>query len=152
MAVIKNGYGQVELTRCSFLKDGNIESQCEAATDLENGKIVAVDKANKKVYDVDNIPSEVTKANLVYGVCYTAERNYNQFTPGRKHFITKAGEYPRVGILKAGDVFATNAYLENEGEVPANGTTLTKEKVTLLVADNEIGTADGQTAVKYQVL
>lgn len=150
MTVIKDGFSQVELTRCSFLKDGNIESQCEAAGDIENGKIVVVDKANKKVYDVDadDVPTE----NVVYGVCYTTERNYNQFTPGRKHFITKAGEYPRVGILKAGDVFATNAYLTNGEEAPENGTVLTKGAVKLLAADNEIGTADGQTAVKYQVL
>jgi hypothetical protein len=150
MTVIKDGFSQIELTRCSFLHDGNIESQCEAAGDIENGKIVVVDKANKKVYDVDadGAPTE----NVIYGVCYTAERNYNQFTPGRKHFITKAGECPRVGILKAGDVYATNAYLTNGTEAPKNGTVLTKGAVKLIVADNEIGTADGQTAVKYQVL
>ena len=161
MAVIKNGYGQIELTRVSFTKDGNIEAQCEyvATQDdkgnlevLENGKIVAVDKAAKKVYDAEKIPAEVTKENLVYGVNYTTEKIYNQFTPGRKNFAVVDGEYPRVGILKAGDVFATNAYLEDKGEVPAVGTVKTVGAVKLLVADNEIGTADGQTAVKYQVL
>ena len=161
MAVIKNGYGQIELTRVSFTKDGNIEAQCEyvATKDaegnpevLENGKIVAVDKAAKKVYDAEKIPAEVTKENLVYGVNYTTEKIYNQFTPGRKHFAVVDGEYPRVGILKAGDVFATNAYLEDKGEVPEVGTVKTVGAIKLLVADNEIGTADGQTAVKYQVL
>lgn len=159
--VIKNGYGQIELNRCSFLHDGNIEAQCEyvATTDaegnpevLENGKIVAVDKAAKRVYDAEKIPEGVSADNLVYGVNYTTEKIYNQFTPGKKHFAVVDGEYPRVGILKAGDVFATNAYLEDKSEVPAVGTVKTIGAVKLLVADNEIGTADGQTAVKYQVL
>jgi hypothetical protein len=162
MAVIKDGYGQIELTRVSFTRDGNIEAQCEfVARDengeptgevLENGKIVAVDKAAKKVYDAEKIPEGVSADNLVYGVNYTTEKIYNQFTPGRKNFAVVGGEYPRVGILKAGDVFATNAYLEDKGEVPAVGTVKTVGAVKLLVADNEIGTADGQTAVKYQVL
>jgi hypothetical protein len=161
MAVIKDKYSQIELTRVSFTKDGNIEAQCEyVATEdaegnpevLENGKIVAVDKAAKKVYDAEKIPAEVTKGNLVYGVNYTTEKNYDQFKPGRKYFAVVGGEYPRVGILKAGDVFATNAYLKNGEEVPAVGTVKEIGAVKLLVADNEIETADGQTAVKYQVL
>lgn len=149
MAVIKDGFGQIELNRCAFLRDGAVESQCAAAGDLENGKIVAVDKVNKLVYDVDadDAPTE----NVVYGVNYTAERIYNQFTPGRKNFIVKEGEYPRVGILSTGDIFSTNAYLENGAEDPVVGTVVTKGAVKLLVAE-VTDTADGQTAVKYEVL
>ena len=149
MAVIKDGFGQIELNRCAFLRDGAVESQCAAASDLENGKIVAVDKVNKLVYDVD--AEDAPEENVAYGVNYTAERIYNQFTPGRKNFIVKEGEYPRVGILSAGDVFSTNAYLENEAEDPVAGAVITKGAVKLLVAE-VTDTADGQTAVKYQVL
>lgn len=149
MAVIKNGFGQIELNRCAFLRDGAVESQCVAASDLEVGKIVAIDKVNKLVYDVDADGAPTT--NVVYGVHYTAERIYNQFTPGRKNFIVKEGECPRVGILSAGDVFSTNAYLENGAEDPVAGTVVTKGAVKLLVAE-VTDTADGQTAVKYEVL
>ena len=149
MAVIKDGHGQIELTRVSFTKDGNIEAQCFAAGDIDNGKIVAIDKANKKVYDVDaeGAPTE----NVVYGVNYTTEKIYDQFKPGRKNFYVEEGQCPRVGILKSGDVFATNAYLENGKEAPAVGSKLAKGGVELLVAEIT-DTADGQTAVKYQVL
>ena len=47
--VIKSGHGQIELNRCSFLRDGNIEAQCVAAEPIENGAIVVVDKQGKTV-------------------------------------------------------------------------------------------------------
>lgn len=145
-------YGQVELNRCAFLRDGAIESQCEAATDLENGRIVAIDKANKKVYDATNIPEGVTKGNLIYGINYTAERIYNQFTPGRKNFCVKKGEYPRVGILSTGDIFTTDAYLLHEGDFDK----LPEDVKLLAITKDEDGiditNPDGSTSVKYQVL
>ena len=147
--VIKNGYGQIELTRVSFTKDGNIEAQCVADEALENGLIVAVDKAAGTVKAVAKDAEADEK--MVYGVNYTTERIYNQFTPGRKNFRVEEGECPRVGILKAGDVFTTNAYLVNEGTTPAEGTVETYGAIKLLVAEIT-DTADGQTAVKYQVL
>jgi hypothetical protein len=148
--VIKDGHGQIELNRCSFLHDGNIESQCLAAEDLENGMIVAIDKVAGTV-------SKVTKGaeadpKKVYGVNYTTEKIYNQFTPGRKNFIVKGEvDYPRVGILKAGDIFSTNAYLVDGENAPKEGDVETYGGVKLLVAEIT-DTADGQTAVKYQVL
>lgn len=148
--VIKDGHGQIELNRCSFLHDGNIESQCLAAEDLDNGMIVAIDKVAGTV-------SKVTKGaeadtSKVYGVNYTAERIYDQFNPGRKNFFVEGNkDYPRVGILKAGDIFSTNAYLVNETNAPKEGTVETYGGVKLLVAEIT-DTADGQTAVKYQVL
>jgi hypothetical protein len=147
--VIKDGFGQIELNRCSFLHDGNIESQCKAAEDLENGMIVAIDKVAGTVSKVAKDDSADTAK--VYGVNYTAERIYNQFTPGRKNFIVEKDEYPRVGILKAGDIFSTNAYLVNGTDAPDEGTVETYGGVKLLVAEIT-DTADGQTAVKYQVL
>lgn len=147
--VIKNGYGQIELTRVSFTKDGNIEAQCVADEALENGLIVAVDKAAGTVKAVAK--DAEADAKMVYGVNYTTERIYNQFTPGRKNFRVEEGECPRVGILKAGDVFTTNVYLVNEGTTPAEGTIETYGAIKLLVAEIT-DTADGQTAVKYQVL
>jgi hypothetical protein len=145
--VIKDGYSQIELNRCSFLHDGNIEAQCVAEAALENGLIVAVDKAAGTV----KVAGDAAEDGIVYGVNYTSEKIYNQFTPGRKNFRVEAGEYPRVGILKAGDVFSTNAYLAHDAATPEVGDVLTKGSVKLLVAEIT-DTADGQTAVKYQVL
>lgn len=146
--VIKDGFGQIELNRCSFLHDGNIESQCKAVENLENGMIVAIDRSKGEVKKATGTAAE---DGMVYGVNYTAERIYNQFTPGRKNFIVEKDEYPRVGILKAGDIFSTNAYLTHDAEAPAVGTVEEKGGVKLLVAEIT-DTADGQTAVKYQVL
>ena len=150
MAVIKNGYGQVELNRCAFLHDGNIESQCKATEPLENGQIVVVNKAAGTV-------SKATSFDGLIGLNYTAERIYNQFTPGRKNFRVEKDEYPRVGYLTTGDVFSTNAYLTDKATAPevgqylqANGTHSATKTKFLVVAITD--TADGQTAVKYQVL
>ena len=97
----KYGYGQIEPNRCSFLHDGNVESQCRADEDLENGWIVRVDKAAGTVVSADSLEGLV-------GICYTAERIYERAT-GLKNFYTKKDEYPRVGYLKKGDVYTTNA-------------------------------------------
>lgn len=149
--VIKDGHGQIELNRCSFLHDGNIESQCLAAEDLDNGMIVAIDKVAGTV-------AKATSFDGLIGVNYTAERIYNQFTPGRKNFYVEGNkDYPRVGILKAGDIFTTNAYLTNGTNAPTEGQYLQSNgthsttKTRFLVAEIT-DTADGQTAVKYQVL
>lgn len=106
-------YSQVELNRCAFLHDGAIESQCIATEPLENGMIVAVDKATGTVKKA----GESAEAGMVYGINYTSERIYNQFTPGRKNFRVEKDEYPRVGILKTGDIFTTDAEVNNVGEV-----------------------------------
>ena len=151
MAVIKKGYGQVELNRCAFLHDGNIESQCVANEAIENGAIVNVDKANGTVVNATSFTTGLL------GVNYTAERIYNQFTPGRKNFRVEKDEYPRVGYLVTGDIFSTNAYLTDKATEPevgqylqANGTHGATKTKFLVVEVTD--TADGQTAVKYQVL
>ena len=129
-------YSQVELNRCAFLHDGAIESQCVAAAALENGQIVAVDK---KAGTVAVATGEET--NVIYGLNYTAERIYNQFTPGRKNFRVEKGECPRVGILKTGDIFTTDAEIE-----------LTYGTLKLAIVDENADCADGTPAKKYMVL
>ena len=78
--VIKSGHGQIELNRCSFLRDGNIEAQCVAAEPIENGAIVIVDKQAKTVKNATAFTTGLL------GVNYTTEKIYNQFTSGRKNF------------------------------------------------------------------
>jgi hypothetical protein len=131
-------YSQVELNRCAFLHDGAIESQCKAVEALENGQIVAVDKAKGEVKVATGTSAE---EGMVYGINYTAERIYDQFTPGRKYFRVEKDEYPRVGILKAGDIFTTDANIEgNCGPLK------------LVVVDANADCADGTKAKKYMVL
>lgn len=147
MAEISMGntrYSQVELNRCAFLHDGAIESQCvfNPADDdevqiLENGMIVVIDKANGEI----KIATGEEEGSVVYGLNYTSERIYNQFTPGRKNFYVAKGEYPRVGILAKGDIFTTDADLA--AFVTNN---------VLVVVDENADCADGTAAVKYMVL
>lgn len=160
MATLKrNGHGQIELTRVSFTRDGNIEAQCFAAEDMDNGAIVVVDKAAKEV----SVATDFTKGLL--GVNYTTEKNYNQFTPGRKHFQVKKGECPRIGYLKTGDVFTTNVMISEDGTEIADGAVeaglywtaaglvAAKPTAGLVLQVVEItDTADGQDALKIQVL
>lgn len=127
---------QVELNRCAFLRDGAIESQCVAAEELENGMIVVVDKAKG---EIKKATGSETKA--VYGLNYTSERIYNQFTPGRKNFVVAEGEYPRVGILAKGDIFTTDATIPSA----------LIDKL-LVVVDANADCADGTKAKKYMVL
>jgi hypothetical protein len=137
--VIKDGKGQIELNRCSFLHDGNIEAQCVAVGAIENGFIVAVDKSAKTVKAVAKDAEVDPKA--VYGVNYTSEKIYDQFNPGRKNFFVEDGDCPRVGILKAGDIFTTDADIEgNCGPLK------------LVVVDANADCADGTKAKKYMVL
>lgn len=133
-------FKQVELNRCAFLHDGAIESQCvfNPADDdevLENGMIVIVDKANGEIKKASG-----SETGVVFGLNYTSERIYNQFTPGRKNFCVRKGEYPRVGILAKGDIFTTDADLSDfEGKI-------------VTVVDANADCADGTAAKKYMVL
>ena len=130
-------YSQVELNRCAFLRDGAIESQCKAAEELENGMIVVVDKANGEIKKA----TTYSATGVVYGLNYTSERIYNQFTPGRKNFVVAKDEYPRVGILAKGDIFTTDAEIP-EGFIDT----------FLVVVDADADCADGTKATKYMVL
>ena len=106
----KNGYGQIELNNCAFIRDGRIEAQCAPGTafttelPLENGMLVAVDKTAGKI--------DLAKAseNRAIGIVYTAEKIYDGMTPGLKNFKNDGanGFYPRIGYLSVGDTLTTN--------------------------------------------
>ena len=113
--MVIDGYGQVELNNVAFRRDGRIEAQCAldtaafGAQDVcENGMILRVDKANKKITYCD-----ASAANQLYALNYTSEHMYDERKPGLKNFklvSAAAGEdfLPRVGYLAAGDLFTTN--------------------------------------------
>lgn len=104
------GYGQLELNKVAFPKDGRIEAQCACPTSfttaspLENGMIVVVDKVHSTIELA--VETEVRP----FGIVYTAEKLYDQRLPGLKNFYMTGwdGFYPRVGYLSVGDVFTTN--------------------------------------------
>lgn len=106
----KNGYGQFEPQNCGFMRDGRIEAQCAPGVvfttelPLENGMLVAVDKANGTVDLADT-----TEVRPI-GIVYTAEKIYDQYNPGLKNFKNDGttGFYPRIGYLNVGDKFTTN--------------------------------------------
>ena len=113
--MVIDGYGQVELNNVAFRRDGRIEAQCALDTAAfgsqdvcENGMILRVDKANKKITYCD-----ASAANQLYALNYTTEHMYDERNPGLKNFklvYDAAGEdfLPRVGYLAAGDLFTTN--------------------------------------------
>ena len=113
--MVIDGYGQVELNNVAFRRDGRIEAQCALDTAAfgsqdvcENGMILRVDKANKKITQCD-----AAAANQLYALNYSSEHMYDERKPGLKNFklvSAAAGEdfLPRVGYLAAGDLFTTN--------------------------------------------
>lgn len=110
MARLKiDGYGQIEINNCAFRRDGRIEAQCApdttdfATAKLENGMLLAVDGANRKVkFAVDS--------SLPIALNYSAEHMYDERTPGLKNFSLNGTDdfYPRLGYLSVGDKFTTN--------------------------------------------
>ena len=104
-----DGYGQIEINNCAFRRDGRIEAQCApdtidfATAKLENGMLLAVDAANRKVkFAVDD--------SLPIALNYSAEHMYDERTPGLKNFALNGTDdfYPRLGYLSVGDKFTTN--------------------------------------------
>lgn len=174
-----DGYGQVELNNVAFRRDGRIEAQCALdtacfgdSTAAENGMILVVDKAAKKVKFADS-----SAANQLYALNYSAEHMYDERKPGLKNFKLVPGEFlPRLGYLAAGDLFTTNcvtlgtgvaasysavssalasgtavyAGANTDGTIalaaaaPANGPVLKVIKATTM--------PDGQEAFQFQVL
>ena len=106
-----DGYGQIELNNVAFRRDGRIEAQCApdttdfATAKVENGMLLAVDGANRKVkFAVDG--------SLTIALNYSAEHMYDERTPGLKNFYLngngKEDFLPRLGYLSVGDKFTTN--------------------------------------------
>lgn len=102
-------YGVLEMNRAEYLKTGMIVSQSPLSDEFteaapcENGMWVDANKANNAI----KLISDSTK---IFGIVYTAEKDFTDWRPALKHFCQKAGDYPRVGILNVGDTFTTNTF------------------------------------------
>ena len=102
-------YGVLEMQRAEYLKTGMIVSQSPLSDEFtekapcENGMWVDANKANGAI----KLISEETE---IFGIVYTAEKDFTGWRPALKHFYQVAGEYPRVGILNVGDTFTTNTF------------------------------------------
>ena len=102
-------YGVLEINRAEYLKTGMIVSQTPLGADFaeenscENGMWVDANKANGEI-------KKVSSNTKVYGIVYTAEKDFTGWRPALKHFAQKEGDYPRVGILNVGDTFTTNTF------------------------------------------
>lgn len=104
-----DNYGALEINRAEFLKQGMIVSQTPLGEDFpadapcENGMWVDANKANGEI-------KLCSADTVVYGIVYTAEKDFTGMRPALKHFKQVAGDYPRVGILNVGDTFTTNVF------------------------------------------
>ena len=102
-------YGVLEMNRAEYLKTGMIVSQTPLGADFaeenscENGMWVDANKANGEI-------KKISSNTKVYGIVYTAEKDFTGWRPALKHFAQKEGDYPRVGILNVGDTFTTNTF------------------------------------------
>lgn len=102
-------YGVLEVNRAEYLKTGMIVSQTPLGEEFteekpcENGMWVDANKANGEI----KLCSADTQ---VYGIVYTAEKDFTGTRPALRHFHQVEGEYPRVGILNVGDTFTTNTF------------------------------------------
>lgn len=107
--LVIDGFGQIELNNVAFRRDGRIEAQCApnstafASAKVENGMLLAVDRANRTV-------APATNGNLPFALVYSAEHMYDERTPGLKNFALngKNDFYPRLGYLAVGDLFTEN--------------------------------------------
>lgn len=102
-------YGVLEINRAEYLKTGMIVSQTPLGADFaeenscENGMWVDANKANGEI-------KKVSSNTKVYGIVYTAEKDFTGWRPALKYFAQKKGDYPRIGILNVGDTFTTNTF------------------------------------------
>lgn len=131
------GYPVLELNRAAFIKTAKVEAQYQLDSDgkqVHNGTVVLVVPHENKVYPYE---ANFEKPALA-GIVYTAERADD----GRlKEFTNEDGDYPRVGLLEAGDVFTTNALATGEGldneEAMLDALANHKEAVVYAVAGEE---------------
>lgn len=107
-----DGYGQVELNRCAFPRDGRVEAQCRLVDGTaENGMMLVIEKSQKKC-----IPVDKDHKDLLMGLCYSAEHTQSASKTSLKDFRNEENSYPRIGILDKGDLFTTNtvAYFDDD--------------------------------------
>ena len=110
-----DNYGVLEMNRAEYLKTGMIVSQSPLSNEFtakapcENGMWVDANKANGAI----KLISDETE---IFGIVYTAEKDFTGWRPALKHFCQVEGDYPRVGILNVGDTFTTNTFSYEFGE------------------------------------
>lgn len=108
--LVIDGYGQFEPNNFSAPRTGRVEAQCDLdpaqfteAAPAENGMLLAIDKTAAMI----KLP--VAGETLPIAVHYSAEKLYNQFTPGLKNFkLPGGGLRPRLGYPLIGDTWTTN--------------------------------------------
>lgn len=117
------GYGQIEPSQVWFTRAGMVEAQCVLDSKrfvshfpalpseqnkivAENGAFLAIDK-ERKIATVPNKP--MSQAGFKFGINYSTEKIYNQYTPGRRNFCMIAGEVPRIGFVELGMRICTNS-------------------------------------------
>jgi hypothetical protein len=111
--LVVDGYGQLELNQVAFRRDGRIEAQCKLDSNIdyvENGMLLAVDKANKKI----KMP---TGSDDLIALNYTTEHMYDERDKALKNFrLDKNSFLPRLGYLSAGDRFTSNCIAYDDSE------------------------------------
>ena len=176
--LVIDGYGQLELNRVAFPRDGRIEAQCAlddtdfASVPAENGMLLAIDRVNRKVkFAADD--------SMPIALNYTTEHMYDERQRSLKDFKLELGEfYPRMGFLAMGDLFTTNCLGYDDGEFASEDDFLdacddikttalfggisaagvikvSATKPTagpVLMAVEKTTMPDGQFAIKFQVL
>lgn len=102
-------YGVLEMQRAEYLKTGMIVSQSPLSKEFteaapcENGMWVDANKANGEI-------KLISADTQIFGIVYTAEKDFTGWRPALKWHAQVGGEYPRVGILNVGDTFTTNTF------------------------------------------
>lgn len=151
----------VELNHVSAVRTGNIKAQyaLDGVTKVENGMLLVVNDATKKV----SLPAANTNAVYLHA---SEERLYEEHL-GRKAFILKAPNLPRMYKLEVGDIFETNAVtselanpqvLGKKGIPSTNGlieiveaATVTADHKTVLDVVEFITLPNGTQGVKFAV-
>ena len=171
--IARKGFGQLELNRVAFRRDGRVESQVpyDVSTEgqvYENGMVVIINKANS-TGSIAKVGA-ITEGDL-YGIVYTSEELYDAHKAGLKNFgvVVEDGKakgpdgynvLPRIGFLSEGDVFTTNTVVKTEDftkgtkvYVGATGEwTKTQQTAGPIGIVDEVYTMpDGQPAVKIVI-
>lgn len=169
--IVRKGYGQLELNRVAFRRDGRVEAQVpydvsKEGQVYENGMVVIIETTEAgKVAKVGAIAD-----GDLYGIVYTSEELYDSRKPGLKNFgvVVEDGEargpegydvYPRIGFLSAGDVFTTNTVVKTDDfkagtkvYVGATGEwTVTEGKGPVGVVNQVYTMPDGQPAIEIEI-
>ena len=109
-------YATLELNHVIFARTGNLIAQTPLGAEFtkenpcENGMWVCADRSKGVVASIEDV-------NEPMGVVYTAEKEYDMYHYGLKHFGRKiAGDYPRVGIFEKGDTMTSNCFQYDDAE------------------------------------